>query len=169
MDLSLYSTLLRRQLLDAVRRRDREALFSMTAPEIRTSFGAGSDREDLLERWDELEWVLTRGGTFRNGMFWAPYVYSTWPESRDAFQYLAVVGDDVPLRAEPREDARDIARLSYNLVKRVAERDRWIEIETDDGTRGWLPEGSLRSPIGYRAGFDRPNGEWKLVAFVAGD
>ena len=165
----------RNELLAAVHARDAKALAALVDPHIRMSFGdANGPRE--LERmlaegnlWEELEQVLTLGGTFREGMFWAPYVYSAFPDTYDAFTTLVIVGDDVPLREKPQRDAPAVATLSRNIVERVSEEKGWSRIKTADGRTGWVEARFVRSPVGYRAGFIKTAKGWRMNAMVAGD
>lgn len=167
----------REQLLAAVRARDTKAVLALSDPNIRTSFGGdggAAELERVLDEdlWRELEQILTLGGTFREGMFWAPYVYSAWPESHDAFETLAVIADGVPLRGSPDASAPAIATLSRDLVTRASqprEHGAWEKVTTADGRTGFVESQSVRSPVDYRAGFVRtPNG-WRMNALVAGD
>jgi len=155
----------RAQLLAAVRRRDSAAVLAATDPNIRTGFGDEGGIKDLKldTLWSELEQILTLGGTFRSGMFWAPYVYSAWPESHDAFQHVAVIAANVPLRETPA--GRTIATLAYDILRRLPDQ----RVETMDGRKGWIESRFVRSPIDYRAGFTKRGGEWKMTALVAGD
>lgn len=162
----------RNELLAAVRRRDADAVVAMVDPNIRTSFGGTGGAEDFRRMlgesgmWEELEQVLTRGGSFRGESFWAPYVYSAWPESHDAFEKLAIVGDDIPLRETSDPHSRVIATLSYDIVERTEEASR---IETADGKVGYVDPRAVRSPVGYRAGFLKTNGQWRMNALLVGD
>jgi hypothetical protein len=163
----------RQQLLDAVHRRDVDAVVALSDPKIRTSFGAGGGSAALREAlartgtWNELETILTHGGSFRDGMFWAPYVYSAWPEAHDAFAEGAIVGDNVSLRDAP--DGKPIATLSYDLVKIEPSQNGWRRITTADGRSGFVEDALVRSPIALRAGFLKTGDKWRMNAFVSGD
>jgi hypothetical protein len=178
----------RERLLEAARRRDDEFLSEVIDPNIRTGFGPAGGavafrRQWKLDThesplWDELETILTLGGGFNpasgGSQFWAPYVYSAWPERHDAFRSLAVIEDDVPLYERPDVSARVIGRLSYDIVANedvpAAElAGGWTRVMTVDGRSGWVDSLTVRSPVGYRAGFTRRNGQWRLSAFVSGD
>lgn len=171
----------RQQLLEAVGRRDRAAVLDLAHPNIRTSFGADGGRADLgrnLDRdpelWQELQTILSMGGTFRDGggkrAFWAPYVYSVFPEDRDAFTTFAVIADAVPLREKPSADSRTVAILSRDLVTgEPGESVEWIEVQTIDGRKGWVEKTFVRSPVDYRAGFGKTDQGWRMDALVAGD
>lgn len=167
----------RDQLLAAVRARDAKTLIALSDPNIRTSFGSDSNGAELEralneDLWQELEQTLSLGGNFREGMFWAPYVYSAWPDSQDAFETLAVVGKDVPLRESADASAPAIATLSRDLVTRASapgEGGAWTKVKTADGKTGFVESKSLRSPVGYRAGFLKTKDGWRMSAWVAGD
>lgn len=164
----------REKLLDAVRRHDVDAVIASADPNIRTSFGEGGGSGVLRrmlespERWRDLEQILTLGGSFRQRTFWAPYVYSAWPESQDAFTSVAVIAENVPLRSSAT--GPNVAMLSYDIVQRVGDpKDGWQEVKLSDGRTGFVESKFLRSPIGYRAAFDKEDGHWRMTALVAGD
>ena len=164
----------RAQLLDAVRTKDEAKLRTLVAENMRTDFGGGTGGVHDFKLWAELEQVLQLGGSFREGMFWAPYVYSAWPESVDAFEYLAAIRAGVPLRKSADAAAPVVRTLDWALV-RVLEPARpdseiaWRHVRAADGAEGWVSTKDVRSPIGYRAGFQQIDGEWKMTALVAGD
>lgn len=168
----------RDKLLAAVRAHDAKAVAALSDPKIRTSFGGGggtADLEKMLARpgmWDELEQILTLGGKFQGDSFWAPYVYAAYPDSQDSFTTGAVVADDVPLREKPEASAAVIATLSHDIVTLVpvrGDRDEWTQVKTADGKTGYVESKSVRSPIGYRAGFLKSNNAWRMNALVTGD
>jgi hypothetical protein len=165
----------RNQLLEAVRSRNTDALIALVDPKIRTSFGGGGGAEEFRKSlaqegmWENLETALSRGGKFldpEKRAFWAPYVYSAWPDDRDAFQSFAVIAENVPLRQSKDPASPIIATLSYDIVDRTEVEG---EIKTADGKTGFVEPKLLWSPIGYRAGFNRVDGQWRMNAFVAGD
>ncbi len=176
----------RRQLRAAVKRRDANALLELVDPAIRTSFGAGggrdafrkllSDQESGARVWQEISDAIALGGTFRGvgpeRMFWAPYVYSAWPEKLDAFTHMAVVRNDAPLRRSPAANAPVMRMLDWAIVELIAAGSKdpaWRHVRTADGASGWIRAADLRSPIAYRAGFRQAKGAWKMSAFVSGD
>lgn len=160
----------RKELLDAVRRRDAEGVVALADPKIRTDFGGGGG-PDALRRtlstdgvWRDLETALSLGGTFLSGdAFWTPYVYSKWPDGEDAFEALVVIGENVPLRDT---NGTTIATLSHDIVQRTDTRG---QVKTADGKVGTVDPAKLWSPVGYRAGFNKIDGKWRMTGFVAGD
>ena len=167
----------RDQLIAAVIARDAKKVVALADPNIRLSFGGTGGRkafEEALkeEIWGELQDILTNGGSFREGSFWAPYVYSAWPESHDAFEELAVVAENVPLRESADANAPAIATLARDIVKRAGEpgeRGPWTKVTTADGKSGFVESKFVRSPIHYRMGFNKTAEGWRMTALVAGD
>jgi hypothetical protein len=170
----------RNELLAAVRRRDADAVVALADPKIRTSFGGGGGAADFRRSlgqpgvWEDFELLLTQGGSLVGEGFWAPYVYSAWPESHDAFASMAVTGENVPLYESADKNARVIATLSYDIVQRAGDIGRdvgeWQNVKTADGHTGWVEARFVRSPVGYRAGFlKNQDGKWQINALVAGD
>ena len=69
-----------------------------------------------------------------------------------------------------------MAKLSYNIVEIIksiekfhAEKGDWYEIKTLGGKKGFVKAEFVRSPIDYRAGFEKKSGKWKMTFFLAGD
>ncbi len=97
----------------------------------------------------------------------------------DAFGYHAIFGKDVNLRSKPQADAPVVDTLSYNIVQIELEnsvRDKnkpdsytWVKVNTLGGKKGFVQAKYVRSPIDYRAIFEKKNGKWKMTAFIAGD
>jgi hypothetical protein len=164
----------RNELLDAVRQNDEARLLRHVDPNIRTSFGGGGGTEDFKQQWRsaDLEKLLRLGGTFREGMFWAPYLYSAWPENVDAFQHVAAVRAGVPIRKSEAMDAETVTTVDWAILQLVPNADPRgpsVHVKTPDGQEGWVSAIDVHSPIGYRAGFSKRSGQWKLEALVAGD
>ncbi|HYK02895.1 MAG TPA: SH3 domain-containing protein [Thermoanaerobaculia bacterium] len=169
----------RNQLLDAVRRRDAAAVAALVDPKIRTSFGNGGGTDEFRKTLakegvlEDLALVLSRGGTFQgegeSRSFWAPYVYSAWPDRHDAFESLAVIEDNVPLRETKDAASPVVATLAYDIVTLVISEEELRQVKTADGKVGWVDARHVRSPVGYRAGFNKTGGQWLMNAFVAGD
>jgi hypothetical protein len=179
----------RQKLLAAARKRDRRTIWSIVDPQIKWSFGAENGKPGFKQHWTdagpgtleaELILVLSLGGEFsENGEFWAPYVYSHWPERYDAFEYAAITGRNVIVRQGPGPDAPVVATLSYTIVKRAPQPPSpapsptrpadWVKIVTPDGRQGFVASRYLRSPVDYRAAFKKSHGQWQMTLFVAGD
>ena len=173
----------RARLQATLSRHDVAALRAVVHPGIKNSFG-GDDGIAGFEAtwrpedpgsavWETLARVLALGGSFDpDGRFVAPYVFSRGPEGVDAFEHLAVVGRGVRVRAEPRADAMPLGSLDHVIVRAAAEQPKdeaWRAVRLPDGRVGFVSHGDVRSPIDYRAAFERIGGRWRMTLFLAGD
>lgn len=183
----------RDRLIRAVRQRDAKYVLSVVDSDVKNGF-AGEDgianfrkqwkpNEAKSPLWNELLFVLTRGGAFQteggNKMFAAPYIYSNFPQNLDAFEYSAITENRAPLYARPSAASRLVANLSYHIVKvdfngsvkASANSDEysWLKVTTLGGKTGFVREKFVRSSIDYRAGFEKKRGAWKMIYFLAGD
>jgi hypothetical protein len=176
--------------LAALARKDTTFLYGILASDIRTSFGddggiAGFKRMWAMEDpdtrvWSELARVLRMGGAFAtDSMFMAPYVYALWPDSLDAFEFVAVKSPLAVVRSDPAADANTLGTASYSILRledwrglpeAASEADTsWAGVVLPDGRSGWLRAEDVHNPVGWRAIFARRDGRWITTAFVAGD
>lgn len=175
-------TAFRDSLLQIVERRDTTALFAVLAPEIKSSFGGddgiGGFREHWrigepdTELWAVLQDVLRHGGRFSGpDHFYAPYTFDALPDSLDAFEHLIVRDSGVVVRERPDPASAALATLSFDIVRAgpYAADPSWRAIALAEDRVGYVEGVHIRSPIDYRAGFERRAGRWWLVVLVAGD
>ena len=184
----------RNKLIEAINKRDKNCVISILDRNITNSFGGTGGINEFKKMWkindpksdlwDELLTVLTNGGAFykeaeSKGIFCAPYSFMAFPEDLDSFEYLVIFGNNVNLREKPNTSAKVVSQLSYNIVKvdyqnsiqnKTKENEYiWLKIETLGGKKGYVSADFVRSPIDYRACFEKKNGQWKMTVFVAGD
>lgn len=176
----------RAEALRALARRDTAFLYGILSPVIKNSFGpddsiAGFRRHwemaepDRSEVWDALARVLRMGGKLADSTFIAPYVYAFWPDSIDAFEHIAVIHERAPLYDAPNVDGQVIGTASYAIL----EADEWegtgetaathVRVRLPNGSLAWLNASDVYSPIDRRAFFERQEGRWTMLLFVAGD
>ena len=197
----------RTKLIAAVKRKDAKYVLSVLDPKVKIDFGGGAGIVAFKKEWENLGpesrfWaqflpVISNGGAFsdeteaKEPMFWAPYVFGSFPSELDAFEHAAIIGKDVHLRAKPSLKGDIVAKLSFNIVKidpdeldvpdegmspaemaytgRNPEPFFWVKVTTLGGKTGYVKDEYVRRPVDYRAGFEKKRGVWKLVAFIAGD
>lgn len=181
----------REKLISAVKNKDKKFLLGILDRNIKGNFGGDSGIEDFKrlwkldspqsELWKELLIVLTNGGKFVTAKkeFCAPFSFTNFPEDLDAFEHQMIFGNNVNLRAQPNTTAKVVAQLSYNVVKvdyesSVPEKGKegeysWLKIETLGGKKGFVSAQYVRSPIDYRACFEKKTGKWLMTFFLAGD
>lgn len=171
----------REKLLEAVARKDVDALLALSADNIMLSFGGDAGREAMrkmwkLDRpaesgiWAELNEALGLGCALTDGGAVAPSMAQTFPTGSDVLETMVAI-KPAALRAAPNEKARAITTLDWDLVT-IAEWDPdngWAKIRLKDGRLGYVRTSAVRSPIDYRATFRMTDGEWRMTAFVAGD
>jgi hypothetical protein len=181
----------RTKLIAAAERKDREHILSILDPDISSSFGGHHGVEGFKELWefagentrfwDEFLKVLRNGGMWyreegRRTIFTAPYIFEGFPGDLDSFEHGVVFGTNVNLREKPSVDSKVVAQLSHNVVRieetKLTEDDGrpdWYRVKTLGGKAGWVKGDYIRSPIDYRAGFEKKGGKWKMIFFIAGD
>lgn len=180
----------RQKLIEAVKKRDRKFLLSVLDRNIKNSFGGDGGIKEFEETWkinspksefwNEMLTVITNGAVFFDkNTFTAPYSFDGFPKDLDAFEHQVIFGSSVSLRVRPVNSSKLISRLSYNVVKvdyensvkdkTNEEKYLWLKVETLGGKKGFVNAKYVRSPIGYRAIFEKNNGKWKMAAFIAGD
>ncbi len=183
----------RTKLVEATKKRDVKFVLSIVDPNIKNSFGgddgiANFKKNWKIERADSLFWnefllVITNGGKFSSEgnvkSFFAPYIFNSFPDDVDSFTYSAIFGSNVNLRELGDAKSKVVAQLSYNIVKVDFENSvkkpkskneyEWLKIETLGNKKGFVSASFVRSPIDFRAGFEKIGGKWKMTAFIAGD
>jgi hypothetical protein len=179
----------RDELKAVIARKDAAALFTYIAPDIKIDFGGGHGALEFHKRWkpfnkDTKLWkalslVVDNGGGFTSpDLFEAPYVSAAFPENVDVFEALVVTGRNVHLRAAPNRNAAILRRLDNDVLTIVksashpqheAGPNDWSEVKDAGGNRGFVHDANLRSPIDYRATFQKRNGAWLMHSFLAGD
>jgi hypothetical protein len=181
----------------AIERKDAEFLKRHLDPDLKWSFGAEHGREAFLkyykldtgdpgsEMWPVLAEIIRLGGTFsdqtRND-FIAPYVYSRWPDTYDAFEYLAVTGTKVNLREQADVSSTVLGKLDYEIVRNLpnmkhipepetidGETHSWYRVQSSSGQSGWVWGKFLRSSIDWRVRFERRGDTWIATFLIAGD
>ncbi len=170
----------RTELADAVARRDSRLLLRVVSDDVKFSFGddhgkAGFianwklDQEASSPIWAELAEVL-RLGCFREKDYAAsPYLFGRMPEGHDPFETVVATRPGAAVHAEPRAASKVIARLDWDvLTSKDAGAKPWVKVQLPTG-EGFVRADEVRSPIDYRAIFEKKNGRWMLTTFVAGD
>ena len=188
----------RNRLAGIIKRRDNVALLALLDRDIKSSFGGDDGKAEFIRYWelntkrtrlwDELGRVVSNGGYMRTDgpvrSFSAPYSFEGFPGEcaveLDAFTHQIIFGKDVALRREGSPQGELITRLSYNVVTVIGEKSvtretgehvevEWFYVKTLGGLEGYVHAKYLRSPIDYRAIFEKRGGRWLLTAFVGGD
>ncbi len=178
--------LFRLRLIEALVERDTAFVYAHLAPEVKVSFGPGNGLASFKAMWhlDNPEspfWLTMAGVIGAGGLYYsssddkasfiAAYYFSAFPNEYDAFEYAVVVGERVNVRSAPSTEDEVLTRLSYDIVRilSLVFSNDWMPIELADGTKGFIASRYVKSPIGYRAGFEKIDGRWRIRLFLAGD
>ena len=184
----------RYKLIQAAKTRDLNFVLSVLDPKIKNSFGGNDGIEGFKRIWEPAKpetglWltllkVLSMGGSFyRHNPEWgfaAPYVHSRWPSDFDPYDYAAITGRNVNIRAAPNASAPVLARLSCDIVKLEgylpgedeivgAQEAVWVKIKTQAGQIGYVSRRFIYSPISHRVRFVKREGKWWIISLLAGD
>lgn len=172
-------------LSKAVKARDSAALAELAAEDVKLDLGGGEGRAELVRRlddengflWDDLTELLALGCASDGGAeMFIPYF---WGHNipGDAFETYIVTGADIPLRAARGDDARVLARISWDRVVQAEGSEealgyakmRWTDPENGEAVTGYIATDRLRSVIDRRLIAASRNGKWSIVSLVAGD
>jgi hypothetical protein len=180
----------RAELVAAAKQRDASFVERALHPTVLSSFGEGEGprafmefwrvRDPQSQFWPRLLRVLELGGSFRRAdgvaTFWAPYVYSRWPDSLASVgsERAAVLSSQVKLFARPERDAPVLRLLAFDIVeieRRASDRhdEPYVRVVTADRSVGYVRSDQVWSPVDAHAGFQKIAGRWKIIAFVEGD
>jgi hypothetical protein len=150
----------RQKLLEAISRKDARFLLSIVDPNIQISFGGEEGiqafrevwkPEDVnSEIWNTLAQLFRLGGTFGESKneFWAPYVFSRFPDDYGGFDFSAIIAKDV--RGEERakrQGSNDYVSILRHCLERF--RHRFTGAEKQGGPC-LGSHSSSRRPGGFR-------------------
>jgi uncharacterized protein len=175
--------LFRARVQTALATHDTAEIMRIVDPGILNSFGGDGGREEFRQQWGlenpekshlwaTLGSVLALGGRFQEeeSTFYAPYLVEG--TTGDGFETLVVMGANVTVHSGPVSTSPVIDTVSFEEVTKWREKSstrEWEPIRTSKGRTGWVLGRHLRSPIAYRAGFVRRQGQWWLRTLVQGD
>jgi hypothetical protein len=179
----------RNELRRVIARRDTKSLMRIVVPDIKNSFGGDDGAANFKKMWKPTDakspvWpvlalVVGMGGRFENEKtFVAPYVYSNFPDDLDGFETIVVTAEKAVMREQPKADAPIVNTLAYDILtiakpsgklQHEAGPDDWLEVSDSTGKRGFVLQRDLRSPIDFRAIFEKRKSSWRMTVLVAGD
>jgi hypothetical protein len=176
----------------AIAHRDPDSLRAIMAADVRISLGpseglAGLSLDATSPAWPRLEKALAIGcapAAPSDDAVWMCPGLDTSISGLEPREQVFILGEGVPLRTDPDGNTPILARLSCRIV--AFDNDAWSRMSPEhleelDREQGWTPvivEGGVKGyvqsevafrPDGYRVGFERRDGQWRIVAFLAGD
>ena len=171
----------RNELRQVVERKNRERLLEMVADDVLVSFGGYYGKKDFVsfwkldssgpsELWHELGEALRYGCAVEGDARAIPSFGKQVGGDRDVFDTL-IASPESSLRARADEGSPAVARLNWDVltVSLPWHGGEWVAVTLDDGRSGFVRRSQVRSPIDYRASFQKRRGRWVMGSFVAGD
>ncbi|TGL55583.1 SH3 domain-containing protein [Leptospira kemamanensis] len=181
------------KLQKVLKSKDRKGLEAIIDSDIHFSFGPESGKKDFLKSfqltdkpnesdfWNLLTDTIQLG--FRQnqeGQMVAPYFFETFPSDYDPFSHYLIIGKNVNVREDASKDSKSLGLLSYQIVRSEADdldgrrmekesNCNWKKICTPQGKAGFVCDRFIRSPLDYRAFFEKRKDKWVLSIFVVGD
>lgn len=174
-------------LIKAAEAQDFAPFEAVLTPEATANFGGDEGPEGFRRAygigepgspfWPEFLKAAKLGGVFlQDDLYTLPYIAGALPETADPYLSVIAIGDKTLLYAEPKEGASVVADVTHQLLEQIdiepADLEKtgpdFVHVKADAGT-GYVKVAEVRSPLDYRAVFQKIDGVWKLVAFVAGD
>lgn len=171
----------RNQLLDAVKRRDKQFIEQIAAEDIKTGLGAGAGKLALNEQWSNLspqslfwprlERVLAHAAHYDadNSEYDAPAIVFN-PGDSDSIQ-AAIWNKNSDLHKSPSDSSLTLQRLDCQLVTILKPgepaplKEEWVKIKTRNGTTGFVKSANLFSPYDEYATFKKEKGKWRMTWF----
>lgn len=167
----------RTKLFDAVARKDSATLLELSAENIRLGFGDNDGKANFREElgkdatWAELGRLARLGCAVDGDRRAIPYMFLRM-DGRDAFDTFVAAGSGIALRKAPHRGGSLVARLNWEILTLVPDSEntgQWLRLRTDNGRIGYVRRDLLRSPVDYRAIFEKSFNGWRMSAFLAGD
>ena len=173
----------RDSLARIVDERDAARLLSIAAYDIEVDLGGGAGRAAFVEAWalgtpeesriwSEMETILRLGCTMEGRSASIPSLFDEATEDeRDPYTSLLAIEPGGAVHAGPDDASPVVARLDWDVLRLLDWNGagEWIPVALADGRRGHVRREHVRSPIDYRAAFERRDGTWRMTMFLAGD
>jgi len=152
---------------------------------IQSRWGGGAGIDDFLWHWnlkdnvdESLFWNEMRNAinlgcvsvNEEKTTYYAPYIFETFPDKFDAFEFYVCIGESVNVYDQPDKNSVVTRQLNYTIVKHTGRTEgQWLNVSLPDGERGFIHRDNLRSPIDYRVKFNLVGDLWIIDYFIAGD
>ena len=185
-------------LRHAVQEKDTSFILNHLNENVHLSFGGHVGLEHFRELWNisdsesklwlTLQQILDLEGTFEEGIYISPYVFSNWIPGIDNFDHAAIISAQVNLFKTPENDSEVVTQLNFDVVKvdddkstpdwgvPLSQRENplggkdWYYVQTlDNKYEGYVNWQHIRSPNDYRIFIEKQDVEWEIVTLIAGD
>ena len=172
----------RAELRRVIGTRDREFLLNLLSPDILVNFGGESGRDAFAKHWsfdpdeygniwDQLETMMRMGCARSNGARVIPSMSAQVETDADEDWFDKVVLlPGAKLYKETGVESPNPSTVPWTVVPVISKAgDLVTGVRLPDGREGYISDGDLYSPLGYRMVIEWRVGKWMVTAFVAGD
>jgi hypothetical protein len=168
----------RQQLSQVAKRRDFPALLRMTASDVTYEMeDAPGSREGFVRKfrngrdpkfWTELSTVMRLGCRMADDVAWMGSVPDGLFDRDDPAYYVLVVVPGAALRAQPRSNARIVAKLAWDVVELLDDGSgSFVHVKLRDGRTGYMRHEHVRDQFADpAASFEKRKGKWLLTRFA---
>lgn len=176
-------TQFRSALKTIVAKKDHDAFVKLLAPDVIVNFGGAAgpaafqeqwnfeERDDPEGIWSLLKTMLTLGCARDGGVRVIPSLTNQLgPYADDVTDEVAVILPGAKLYKETGVESGNpkiIPRTLAAVTSRAG--DLVTGVRLPDGRNGFIADGELYEPLGYRMVVEKRRGNWTITAFVAGD
>lgn len=171
-----------KKLTQAVAQQDRNQLLALLAPNVLVDFGGASGRDEFAKHWSfdpreygnvwsQLETMLKLGCSNSDGVPLIPSLSGQLDRyGADEVFEMRLILPGAKLFKQPGEGRSAVPVAAWTLAKATnSGGDLWTGVRLPDGREGFISDGDLYEPLGYRMTVQKLGGKWMITAFVAGD
>lgn len=176
------------ELKEIVRKRDGQALISLTAPDIMLGFGGSGGHDDLRrmlahqpsadDLWQTLLHALQPGAVQQGSdVYCLPYpscLPSQFTNRFDAYSTLFVTQPQAALLSAPSVEADILQELDHDIVLLGVDlsdiqSEAYLPVVLRNGTQGYLARNHVHWMIDNRLEIQRSPQGWRIQSLVGGD
>ncbi len=172
----------------AVKARNTRELLLLIAADVKTDFGGEAGKPTFVKFWElngpkpsplwkNFDAMIALGCAFDTDSATIPFLAARTPSEADAYASNVAIGTNINLRSAPNLTANTITRLNWDIVTEIdppaklsaKTGNEWAHVRTSNALTGFVARRYLRSPIDYRAIFQKHGRQWEMTMLVDGD
>jgi len=126
--------------------------------------------------WRILEHVLNIPGyRYSNTLYAMPYAFARFPFDLDRLDYVVAIRNAVPLRQEPKSEAKQLATVDYSILPLahpaqppvIIPLESYVEVKHPAAGRCFAAAADGYQPAAHRIFFEKRAGKWRWISLAA--